>query len=65
MSDKWEERAKKLENVSKKMNSLGKTLTLVLTLPIILGLIFGPIGAGIGIVVAILYIVGSKGKKTE
>lgn len=58
--NKWDERAKKLENVSKKMSDLGKTLTIVLTIPIVAGLIFGPIGLGIGVVIAILYIAGNK-----
>lgn len=58
--NKWEERAKKMENASKKMGDLGKTLTIVLTIPIIAGVIFGPIGLGIGIVIAILYLAGNK-----
>jgi uncharacterized membrane protein len=62
--NKWEERAKKMQDVGNKMEKLGKKLTLLFTLPIILLFIFGIPGLIIGIVIAVIGI-GSMNKKSK
>lgn len=60
--DKWEERAKKVEEAGQRMQAWGCLLTILLTIPIVLTVIWGPVGLGIGVLIAILYLIGRKKK---
>ncbi len=60
--DKWEERAKKVEEAGQKMQAWGCLLTVLITVPIILTIFFGPAGLGIGALIAILFLIGKKKK---
>ncbi|HZK00928.1 MAG TPA: hypothetical protein VFC79_13005 [Tissierellaceae bacterium] len=60
--DKWEERAKKVEEAGQKMQAWGCLLTVLITVPVILTIFFGPIGLGIGALIAVLFLIGRKKK---
>lgn len=61
-SRKWQERGEKMQETGEKMQRLGCLLTVLLTIPIVLTIFLGPLGLGLGIIIAILFLAGSKNR---